>query len=98
MEIFPLGSGVPLHQWTITPGHLITEVGCNRYGWFANQEIWDLAIDNSIMVGCGTPLRTTTTTTTTPSSTVPTTTTTPLTTLLSETSTAPCADRMRYAN
>jgi len=55
MEIFPLGSGVPLHSWTITPGHLITEVGCNRYGWFANQEIWDLAIDNSIMVGCGPP-------------------------------------------
>ena len=76
MEIFALGSGVPLHQWTIIPGHLITEVGCNRYGWFANQEIWDLAIDNSIMVGCGMPLPTTTTTTTTPSSTVPTTTTT----------------------
>ena len=55
MEIFPLGSGVPLHSWTITPGHLITEVGCNRYGWFANQEIWDLPIDNSIMVGCGAP-------------------------------------------
>ena len=53
MQIFPAGSGVPLHSWTITPGHLITEVGCNRYGWFANQEIWDLAIDNSIMVGCG---------------------------------------------
>src|SRR5262249_33781037 len=39
-------------------------LGCNRYGWFAEQEIWDLPIDNSIMVGCGTPPTTTTTTTT----------------------------------
>jgi hypothetical protein len=77
MEILPAGSGVPLHQWTITPGHLITEVGCNRYGWFANQEIWDLAIDNSIMVGCGTPLPTTTTTTTTTTTSSTTTTTLP---------------------
>ena len=77
MEIFPLGSGVPLHSWTITPGHLITDVGCNRYGWFANQEIWDLAIDNSIMVGCGTPLPTTTTTTTTTTTSSTTTTTLP---------------------
>jgi hypothetical protein len=90
MEIFPLGSGVPLHQWTITPGRPITEVGCNRYGWFANQEIWDLAIDNSIMVGCGTPLPTTTTTTT-PSSTLPTTTTLSTTTTLPTTTTTTSA-------
>jgi hypothetical protein len=82
MEIFPLGSSVPLHQWTIVPGHAIPDVGCNRYGWFADQEIWDLAIDNSILVGgCGGPPPTTTTTTTTPSSTVPTTTTTPSSTV-----------------
>jgi hypothetical protein len=56
MEIFPAGSSVPLHQWTITPGHAISELGCNRYGWFAEQEIWDLPIDNSRMVGCGAPL------------------------------------------
>jgi hypothetical protein len=76
MEIFPLGSGTPLHDWTIRPGHAIADVGCNRYGFFVDQEIWDLAIDNSIMVGCGTPSPTTTTTTTTTSSTLASTTTT----------------------
>jgi len=90
MQILPAGSNVPLHSWTITPGHAITELGCNRYGWFAEQEIWDLAIDNSIMVGCGTPSTTTTsststTTSTTTTSTTPT--TTPSTTTTSSTST-----------
>jgi hypothetical protein len=77
MEIFPAGSAVPLHQWTITPGHPISELGCNRYGWFAEQEIWDLPIDNSIMVGCGTPQTTTTSTTTTTTTSSTTTTTLP---------------------
>jgi hypothetical protein len=88
MEIFPAGSAVPLHQWTITPGHLISDVGCNRYGWFANQEIWDLPIDNSIMVGCGTPATTTTSTTeTTTTSTTETTTSTTEATTTSTTAT-----------
>ena len=55
MDILPAGSNVPLHHWTITPGHKISELGCNRYGWFAEQEISDLPIDNSSMVGCGAP-------------------------------------------
>ncbi|MDI1462140.1 hypothetical protein QEZ54_14295 [Catellatospora sp. KI3] len=49
------GAAVPCH-WTISGTDLISAVGCNRYGWFVNQEIDDLAIDNSSMEGCGTPL------------------------------------------
>ena len=80
MEIFPAGSAVPLHQWTLSAGDAIEDVGCNRYGWFANQEIWDLAIDNSIMVGCGVPATTTTATTSSTTSTTEATTTTTATT------------------
>ena len=95
MEIFPAGSSVPLHQWTITPGHLISDVGCNRYGWFANQEIWDLPIDNSIMVGCGTPATTTTSTTeTTTTSTTETTTSTTEATTTSTTATTATSTTM----
>ncbi len=42
-----------VHHWSITTTNAIASVGCNRYGWFANEEIWDLAIDNSQMTGCG---------------------------------------------
>jgi hypothetical protein len=91
MEIFPAGNAVPLHQWTLSAGDMIANVGCNRYGWFANQEIWDLAIDNSIMVGCGVPATTTTSTTetTTTSTTEPTTSTTMVQVTTSTTVTQP---------
>jgi hypothetical protein len=88
MEILPSGSNTPLHSWTIVPGHAIADVGCNRYGWFAEQEIWDLPIDNSVMMGCGAPLPTTTTTTTTSS----TTTTTQCVPTGPENATASCSD------
>ena len=45
MEIFD-GSG-SVAQWTIHPPDPIATVGGNRYGWFANEEIPELAIDNS---------------------------------------------------
>src|SRR5467141_881275 len=40
-DIFPLGSStqVPGAQWTIHSGDMISMVGGNRYGWFANEEI-----------------------------------------------------------
>jgi hypothetical protein len=40
-------------NWTLSPGHAITDVGCTEYGWLANEEINDLPIDNSQMDGCG---------------------------------------------
>jgi hypothetical protein len=39
-------------SWTL-PGPSIDGVGCTEYGWFANEEINDLPIDNSQMDGCG---------------------------------------------
>lgn len=53
MRIFPLGSSttVPGADWTIHAGDLMSTVGGNRYGWFANEEIPDLAIDNSLRTG-----------------------------------------------
>jgi hypothetical protein len=56
MQIIPVGSSTPTAEWTIHPGDAISTVGCNRYGWFSNQEIWGLPIDNASMTGCGTPL------------------------------------------
>ena len=47
--------GSSVAQWTL-PSTQDTNPGCNRYGWFANQEIPDLPIDNAQMTGCGTPL------------------------------------------
>jgi hypothetical protein len=49
MAIFPHGSSTPVPgaQWTIHPGDAMSTVGGNRYGWFANEEIPDLAIDDS---------------------------------------------------
>ncbi len=41
-----------VHHWSIASGDPIAGVGCNRYGWFANEEIWDLPIDNAQMSGC----------------------------------------------
>lgn len=42
-------------QWTLTPGQSISQVGCPRYGWLANEEINDLPIDNTALFirGCG---------------------------------------------
>ena len=55
MQIIPVGGTTPTAQWTIHPVDAISTVGCNRYGWFSNQEIWGLPIDNTSMTGCGTP-------------------------------------------
>lgn len=55
MQIFPKGSSTPVASWDITGIDADGTYGCNRYGWFSNQEIWGLPIDNSSMTGCGTP-------------------------------------------
>jgi hypothetical protein len=39
-------------SWTLS-GPPIAGVGCTEYGWFANEEINDLPIDNTQMDGCG---------------------------------------------
>ena len=41
------GTLVPGADWTIHTGNAISGVGGHRYGWFVNQEIQDLAIDNA---------------------------------------------------
>jgi len=53
MDISPKG-GSSVAQWTL-PSVQDMNPGCNRYGWFVNQEIPDLPIDNTQMTGCGTP-------------------------------------------
>jgi hypothetical protein len=50
MDIFN-SSGGTVAQWTIHSGDAMSAVGGNRYGWFANEEIPDLAIDNSQRTG-----------------------------------------------
>ena len=53
-DIFPLGSNMPvMPTQTIdsNPYDPMSMVGGNRYGWFANEEIPDLAIDNSLRTG-----------------------------------------------
>jgi hypothetical protein len=55
MEIIPAGGGAATASFTITGIDSIMTVGCNRYGWLTNQEIWGLPIDNASMTGCGTP-------------------------------------------
>jgi hypothetical protein len=55
MQIFPKGSSTPVASWDITGTDPDGTYGCNRYGWFSNQEIWGLPIDNASMTGCGTP-------------------------------------------
>jgi hypothetical protein len=56
MEIIPVSGGPATASFTISGIDPIATVGCNRYGWFSNQEIWGLPIDNASMTGCGTPL------------------------------------------
>jgi hypothetical protein len=60
MQIIPVGSTTPTASWNvvspdpISSGDPTKDVGCNRYGWFTNQEIYGLAIDNAEMSGgCG---------------------------------------------
>jgi hypothetical protein len=56
MEIIPVDSTTPAASWTITGIDPISTVGCNRYGWFSNQEIFGLPIDNASMTGgCAAP-------------------------------------------
>jgi hypothetical protein len=62
MEIIPVGSATPTASWTIqspdpiASGDPTKDVGCNRYGWFTDQEMWGLPIDNaSINGGCTAP-------------------------------------------
>jgi len=61
MEIIPVGSTTAVASWIvqsldpISSGNPNLDVGCNRYGWFSDQEIYGLAIDNASMTGCGTP-------------------------------------------
>jgi hypothetical protein len=65
MQIFPAG-GAPVADWTWTVESAnlgtgvpdaITTVGCNRYGWFSDQEIYGLPIDNArIEGGCVAPV------------------------------------------
>ena len=49
----PSGSNVPLGTWVrADPTDIIgTTVGGNRYGWFVQNEIDGLAIDNSFRTG-----------------------------------------------
>jgi hypothetical protein len=55
MEIIPVGTNTPVASWTIENTDPISTVGCNRYGMFADQEIWGLPIDNAkITGGCAT--------------------------------------------
>ena len=65
MKIIDVDTANVVADWIITSGDLIVSpdgdpsksVGCNRYGWFSNQEIFGLPIDNaSIDGGCTAPL------------------------------------------
>ncbi len=55
MEIIPVGTSTAVASWDITADP-IADVGCNRYGYFSDQEIFGLPIDNAKIVGgCGAP-------------------------------------------
>jgi hypothetical protein len=53
LRVMPAGTNVPLGVWTLSdPSDIIGgTVGGNRYGWFAQNEIDELAIDNSERTG-----------------------------------------------
>jgi hypothetical protein len=54
MDIISVDTSVTAASWTITGIDPISTVGCNRYGWFSDQEIFGLPIDNAEMAGgCG---------------------------------------------
>jgi hypothetical protein len=50
-DILLKSTGASVAHWTIQPGHAMSGVGGNRYGWFVIEEIPDLAIDNSLRTG-----------------------------------------------
>src|ERR1700736_569652 len=50
-DILQKSTGASVAHWTIQPGHAMSGVGGNRYGWFVIEEIPDLAIDNSLRTG-----------------------------------------------
>jgi len=50
-DILQQSTGASVAHWTIVPGHPISGVGGNRYGWFVIEEIPDLPIDNSLRTG-----------------------------------------------
>jgi hypothetical protein len=51
MQIFPKGSSTEVAHWDINNLDPIGNVGCNRYGYFSDQEIYGLPIDNSKITG-----------------------------------------------
>jgi hypothetical protein len=55
MSITPVGSGTPVASWTILTDKSMSGVGGNRYGAFDNDEIADLAIDDSMRTGTQSP-------------------------------------------
>jgi hypothetical protein len=56
MQIIDVDTSTVVADWSLVsadssgPDHIST-VGCNRYGWFSNQEIFGLPIDNAKMTG-----------------------------------------------
>ena len=51
-DIFDRGTGANVAHWRIDSAQdPMSLVGGNRYGWFANEEIPDLPIDNSLRTG-----------------------------------------------
>jgi hypothetical protein len=49
-DILRQDTGTPTAHWTIFADPM-SAVGGNRYGWFSNEEIPDLAIDNALRTG-----------------------------------------------
>lgn len=54
MSILDAG-GATVAAWTVYSGDSMAVVGGDRYGWFANQEVNDLAIDNAVKTLLVTP-------------------------------------------
>lgn len=50
-DIISVATGAPVAHWTIRPGHAMSGVGGNRYGWFVIDEIDQLPIDNTLRTG-----------------------------------------------
>jgi hypothetical protein len=69
MQIIDIDTSTVVAHWNIVSGDFvevdgvrtfvpneIEDAGCNRYGWFSNQEIFGLPIDNASMTGgCAAP-------------------------------------------
>jgi hypothetical protein len=57
MQVIPHGTNTAHASWEITGQDADGTYGCNRYGWFADQEIYGLPIDNAkIEGGCVAPV------------------------------------------